>query len=116
MKETTPPGDVRIYCWRCGRFVRGLSEQEYEEYSGLFALYKRSLNAAQERGDLDEARELALKEPLIEACRRLSGEDGLEPSHLFKHRVSAFGPPCPSCGRNLRTPRATQCMVCGYER
>jgi hypothetical protein len=77
---------------------------------------KRLANAALERGELDEARMQELMRPLQEACRRLSGEDGLEPSHLFKHRRSLYGPPCRGCGRNLRTPRAARCMACGRDR
>jgi hypothetical protein len=93
----------RVYCWRCGRFVRGLSEWEYAGYQAVFAATKRALNAALDRGELDEARRAELVRPLEEACRRLSGEEGLEPSHLFKHRLSSYGPPCRGCGRNLRT-------------
>src|SRR5262245_35239731 len=109
------PG-CRVYCWRCGRFVRGLSELEYAEFEAVFAATKRSLNAALDRGELDDSRWEELRRPLEETCRRLSGEDVLEPSHLFKHRASRYGPPCRACGRNLRTPRASRCMACGSKR
>src|SRR5262245_57450266 len=105
----------RVYCWRCGRFVRGLGEREYVRYEAVFAATKCSLNAALDRGELDEPRRAELMRPLEEACRRLSGEEGLEPSHLFKHRIRLYGPPCRWCGRNLRTPRAARCMGCGLE-
>jgi hypothetical protein len=108
--------ECRVYCWRCGRFVRGLSEWEYARYEAIFASMKRSANAALDRGELDEARLAELMRPLKEVCRRLSGEEDLEPSHLFKHRIRLYGPPCRGCGRNLRTPRASRCMACGRER
>lgn len=106
----------RVYCWRCGRFVRALSEWQYMMYDAQFAAAKRSLNEALDRGELDEARRSEILRPLREECRRLSGEEGLEPSHLYKHRAILYGPPCRRCGRNLRTPQAGRCMACGLEK
>lgn len=90
----------RVYCWRCGRFVRALSEWQYACYEGEFVAAKRSINEALDRGELDEARKRELLRPLEAACQQLSGEEGLEPSHLFKHRARLYGPPCRGCDRN----------------
>jgi hypothetical protein len=106
----------RVYCWRCSRFVRALSEGEYMSYDAQFWATKRELKEALDRGELDETRMKTILRPLEEECRRLSGEEGIEPSHLYKHRAILYGPPCRRCGRNLRTPQARRCMACGLER
>ena len=108
--------EKRVFCWRCGRFVRGLDEWEYEEYSQIVAEYKRAINDANDRGQLTEILWAERRRRLEEACRRLSGEEGMEPFHLFKHRLRSYGPPCKACGRNLRTPKAARCMACGHEK
>jgi hypothetical protein len=106
----------QVYCWRCGKFVRALNELEYARFEAKFAATKCAMNEALDRGELNSAREVTILKSLKELCRELSGDDELEPSHLFKHRASAFGPPCEGCGRNLRTKRATRCMSCGREK
>jgi hypothetical protein len=106
----------RVYCWRYGRFVHALSAWEYAVYQALFAASKRAANEALDTGELDEARLQEIMQPLRQECERLSGQPGLDPGHLFKHRSSLYGPPCRRCGRNLRTPRARRCVACGLER
>jgi hypothetical protein len=32
---------------------------------------------------------------------------------VFHHVVSLYGPPCATCGKLLRTPRAKLCAACG---
>lgn len=106
----------RVYCWRCDRFVRALGEWEYMVYDAQFAATKRALNEAADRGEIDESRRNEIMQSLEEKCRRLSGEEGIEPFHLYKHRAILYGPRCRRCGRNLRTPRARRCMACGQEK
>lgn len=50
------PGQ-QVYCWRCGKFVRGLNEIEYARFEAAFAATKRAMNEALDRGELDAARE-----------------------------------------------------------
>jgi hypothetical protein len=33
---------------------------------------------------------------------------------VFIHRISRYGPPCPKCGKALRTPVAYKCFECGH--
>lgn len=32
---------------------------------------------------------------------------------ILHHRISIYGPPCPACGKPMRTPRARFCAACG---
>ena len=106
----------RVYCWRCGRFVRGLSEWGLFRYESVFFPTREALHGEKERGELDEARHAALLRPLEAACQRLSGEKGIAPGHLFQHLARLFGPPCRGCGKNLRTPQSSRCLECGQVR
>jgi len=42
----------------------------------------------------------------------LTGASGLDTQEILRHGLSRFGPPCPNCGKELRTPRARKCLEC----
>lgn len=46
---------------------------------------------------------------------RLTGFKETICNALFHHRISLFGPPCPRCGKVLRTPVAFKCFECGLQ-
>jgi hypothetical protein len=46
---------------------------------------------------------------------RLTGFRETNFSALFHHRISQHGPPCPRCGKVLRTPVAYKCYECGLQ-
>jgi hypothetical protein len=64
---------------------------------------------------------------LFEAKQRVSGVGALQRYYeltgfreaninaLWHHRLAQYGPPCSSCGRLLRTPRAKFCAACGTQ-
>lgn len=88
------------------------------EYAELWAVYEACLGAVQRSRDGDDAmlRDTPLTElyrPVRDAYARMTGVVGLEPRHMLTHRLAAFGPPCPRCGRPLRTPTAASCASCG---
>jgi hypothetical protein len=87
-----------LYCWRCGVEVPMLDENEW-------ARMQPHLHAApSDPFALDTALDLyeemtGLREPNINA--------------IFHHRIADQGPPCASCGKPLRTPKASFCAACG---
>jgi len=46
---------------------------------------------------------------------RLTGFKETNFNALFDHRISDHGPPCPRCGKVLRTPLAFKCFECGMQ-
>lgn len=44
---------------------------------------------------------------------RLTGFREIDPNAVMHHVASQYGPPCTSCGKPLRTPRASYCAACG---
>lgn len=108
-----------LYCWRCKQTVPMLDESEYEDiqrayHTSVFEIqeYRRANDAP-----LDEA--LASVHTSIQrAYEQLAvaaGYDAIRVSneHVLKHRIAAFGPPCASCTKPLRTPAAKMCAECG---
>jgi hypothetical protein len=47
---------------------------------------------------------------------KITGFDETNPNAIWHHRLSLFGPPCRTCGKPFRTPRAKLCVVCGSTR
>jgi hypothetical protein len=64
----------------------------------------------------DRAVMAALYQPVLDEWERLTGERETQGGHFMHHRLANFGPPCPKCGKLLRTQRASKCMECGTPR
>ena len=86
-----------IYCWRCDAEMPMLGE---DEYLAVFRVVKREGILNGQAAALDMYEELTgLRETNLNA--------------IWHHRVSLYGPPCKSCGKPLRTPKASFCAACG---
>jgi hypothetical protein len=71
----------------------------------------RLLNARPlEMGDRD-----AILSEVAPRYRKITGLSSEVPQDVLKHRLSLIGPPCNSCGKELRTPQAKKCVECGYD-
>ncbi len=44
---------------------------------------------------------------------RITGYVETNPAAVWHHRLALYGPPCSSCGKPLRTPKAKLCAACG---
>ena len=101
------------YCWRCKIDVPMLDEQEWEQVypgNGLHGIkeYRERTGAS-----LIEVKEHLYGQGAIQRYFELTGFRETNANAIWHHRLSLFGPPCASCGKLLRTPRAKMCAACG---
>jgi hypothetical protein len=104
-----------LYCWRCDADVPMLTEDEWARMDPVINESIRDLKAFRQRNDCS----------LADALRNPHGRDALDfycamtgmretnVAAIWHHRLSLYGPPCQSCGKPLRTPRAKLCAACG---
>ncbi len=52
----------------------------------------------------------------VDLYERLTGVRETVPLAIWHHRLSLYGPPCPTCGKPYRTPQAKLCAACGHRR
>ena len=120
----TESGTVRDrYCWKCGRTAPFLGGAYVAEVSRLFSLcqlaHKSLLRLMEDDPDADEldrvldAREELPYQLLLDRFFELTGDTETRYDHIPRHFDSAVGPDCTSCGRPLRTERASMCAACG---
>lgn len=98
-----------MWCWRCRQNVPMLDEEEYAIVSKLYA-------AAFDRRNFPPDQRLAIDErfkPVRDAYEHLTGLADCHQNAIMHHRIATYGPPCSSCGKPLRTPRASFCAACG---
>ena len=107
-----------LYCWRCKRNVPMLDEHEWPEVASLLSImmsriqeFRRNAGAS-----LAEALSQGFGDEALSRYQQLTGAMESNPDVLWHHRASLFGPPCGSCGKPLRTPRASYCAECGLVR
>ncbi len=92
-----------------------LDEAEWAQVSPLLDAYISAVKAYREEHGvgLAEARE-RVADLACAAYERLTGFHETNYLAIYHHRLSLYGPPCPRCGRLLRTPKAAFCAECGY--
>ncbi len=86
-----------LWCWRCRMDLPMLDDEEY-----------RLVQSKVRLSDPEP-----FKDALSE-FNRLTGFAETNINAVWHHRASDFGPPCPQCGKVLRTPVASKCFECGY--
>ena len=105
-----------LYCWRCRTDVPMLDEAEWAQVHALLSV---SIARLQEyrlvhAASLPEAmRHVVVGREALAKYREFTGYDEANVNALQHHRASLYGPPCASCGKPLRTPRAKLCAACG---
>jgi hypothetical protein len=61
------------------------------------------------------ASKIPMRERLNAALKEynhITGAEETNPNAIWHHRRSMYGPPCNSCGKPLRTPKAMLCGSC----
>ena|ERR1700754_4799856 len=86
-----------LYCWRCQMELPML-----EKHEAAYVL---------ERGpDLER---WPNGDRILTRYFELTGFEETNPNAVWHHLAGLYGPPCSSCGKPLRTPRAQMCAACG---
>jgi hypothetical protein len=105
-----------LYCWRCRTDVPMLDEAEWAQ---VFALLSVSIVRLQEYREVhatslpDAMRHVPVGRDALAKYREFTGYEEANINALHHHRASLYGPPCATCGKPLRTPRAKLCAACG---
>jgi len=104
-----------IYCWRCRMDIPMLDEAEWAEVQPLLAnaLEEIERYRAEHGVSLDEAKRVGYGKGALEHYFQITGFRETNANALWHHRLSLYGPPCGTCGKPLRTPRAKLCAECG---
>jgi hypothetical protein len=77
-----------------------------EEYARVAALYSNGIS--------EQVGSLTVRmDPVLNLYEELTGFRETNANAVMHHRLSLYGPPCATCGRPLRTPRASICAACG---
>ena len=107
-----------LYCWRCGCDVPMLDEAEFVEIHALYWTGLRSIKEVKAMRDnpmLNSIMEERFR-PVLDAYERLTGFREPNVNAIMHHRIAQYGPACATCGKPLRTLKASQCMACGTVR
>lgn len=96
-----------LWCWRCKLEVPMLDEEEYAEAHRLYGECMRNITV----GTLSER-----FQPLLDYYEKVTGYKETVANAIMHHRIAQYGPPCESCGKPYRTPKATFCAACGNKR
>ena len=104
-----------VYCWRCRAKVPMLDEQEWEQVlPHLTEGIRRMREIREARGmSLLQAKMKVYGDGALQRYFEITGFRETNVNALWHRRLSNFGPPCSSCGKLLRTPRAKFCAECG---
>ncbi|MCE5280225.1 MAG: hypothetical protein ABFD92_12635 [Planctomycetaceae bacterium] len=105
-----------IWCWRCRKMVPMLDEHEYAEVESTLKKYQALFPSV--RDDQKEYNRMLreMEDKLEDIHRRIIGKRPKDTDTVIHHRASIYGPPCPSCGKELRTPAASRCFECGWKK
>lgn len=108
----------QLYCWRCDVVLPTLDEREWAELEPLLVLSLEDVKRyrAENAGSLSEAGTKGLGRAALARYREITGFEETNINALWHHRLSLYGPPCTSCGKPLRTPRASFCAACAAPR
>ena len=105
-----------LWCWRCKIDFPMLDEIEYADIHELYGKCFRGIKEYRKQRNctLDRVPRIAdFFLPVVEAYERLTGVREENANAIMHHRIAIYGPPCPRCGKLLRTLKASKCFECG---
>ena len=105
-----------LWCWRCQQEMPMLDGAEAAEIESLYGECTEKVKAYRnEHGTaLRDTPVHEIYAPVRDAYERFTGVTGLHQDEIRRHWRGRLGPPCPSCGKPFRTPRAKLCAACWY--
>lgn len=92
-----------------------LDEREYALVAKLYNAAFRATREFREEYQLPLVG-LGIEErfrPMLDLYEQITGFRETVAAAVMHHRLALYGPPCAVCGKPLRTPRASRCVVCG---
>ena len=106
---------VTLFCWRCNMDIPMLTEPEWAQVEP--ALKQAIADIQDYRNahavELREARQRGHGVSALKLYNEITGFGETNVNAIWHHRASDYGPPCATCGKPLRTPRASFCAACG---
>lgn len=105
-----------LWCWRCKCEMPMLDEDEFAKVARLYNESIRSTKEFRERHGVPlKVASIAERfRPVRDKYERLTGMKESNQNAIMHHRLSLYGPPCKSCHRPLRTPKAKLCGSCMF--
>ncbi|MCR9247756.1 MAG: hypothetical protein NXI31_22240 [bacterium] len=103
-----------VYCWKCDRDVAMFDEREWLRIRPLLDTGIRAVKDYRAEHGVPLA-EVPMRGPYAELLAehvRIAGHANVRPEDVWHHRRADHGPPCRRCGKPLRTPGATRCVLC----
>lgn len=103
-----------IYCWRCRMDVPMLDDTEWARMAPrMHARIQAIKDYRHAHGvGIAEARKHVDGE-VLDLYFEMTGFRETNAEGIWHHHLSHYGPPCQTCGKLLRTPRASFCAACG---
>jgi len=103
-----------LWCWRCKADMPMLDEQEYAEIACLHRNGIESVKDYRKRtgAPLENVSMQDHYATMLARYEEITGYKETNPNAIVHHRLSLYGPPCTTCGKPLRTPRAKLCGSC----
>jgi hypothetical protein len=104
-----------LYCWRCKADASMLEAHEWQQIAPFLrdALAEIKDRRVTQRISPADAKARGYGTQALERYFQLTGFRETNVDALWHHRLALFGPPCRTCGKPLRTPRAKLCAECG---
>lgn len=102
------------YCWRVGKSLPMLNEEEWAQLSPFLDDTVKKIMAyrAEHNCDIPTARANCCPEAVAK-FEELTGYKNMSYEVMFYLRRSSYGPKCKNCEKLFRTPQARFCAECG---